>query len=158
MWGFKPGTRLNAVVVMACLNVPSAALAQGETAFPLLAYQPNPLGSALNAPPTPDHAAAVALQDNQEYQRHYFIGAALGAILGASIGYVSGSTDDSGTSRGQSALIGAAVGAGVGLVVGYFIKTPKDPESALGEVLPTTLALIPSDEGTGILVGWSRSW
>ncbi len=158
MSGFKPGTRLGAVLVIAGLTVPSAtALAQGETAFPLLAYQPNPIGSALNAPPTPDHTR-VTLQDDVEYQRHYLMGAALGAILGASIGYVSGSTDDSGTSRGESALIGAAVGAGVGLVVGYFIKTPKHSESALVEVLPTTLAVTPSNEGTGVLVGWSSSW
>jgi hypothetical protein len=156
MSGLMRSTRLVAALVLAGLSVPSAtALAQGETAFPLLAYQPLPLGSAFNTPPTTK--ADPILQDDVEYQRHALMGAAMGAILGAITGYVAAASDDGGN-KGESALIGAAVGAGVGLVIGYFIKTPKTPESAMGQVLPTTLAVIPSDEGTGVLVGWNRTW
>ena len=157
MSGMMRSTRLMAALVLAGLSVPTATvLAQGETAFPLLAYRPLPLGSAFNTPPT-TYGTDPVLQDDVQYQRHALMGAVLGAVLGAVGGYVAGASDDDGN-KGESALIGAAVGAGVGLVIGYFIKTPKTPESAMGLIVPTTLAVVPSDDGTGVLVGWSRTW
>lgn len=156
MSGLIRVTRLTVVLVLAGFVAPSAsALAQGETAFPLLAYQPYPLASSLNAPPAAEPGTPL-LQDI-EYQRNPLIGAALGAIIGAAAGYVAGS-DEGGKSRGESALVGAAVGAGIGLVVGYFIKTPVVKESAMGQMIPTTLAVTPSGDGSALQVGWSRTW
>ena len=157
MSGLIRSARLVAALVLAGLSVPSATvLAQGQTAFPLLAYQPLPLGSAFNTPLATTGADSM-FQDDVEYQRHALMGAALGAVLGAISGYVAATSNDGGN-KGESALIGAAIGAGVGLEIGYFIKTPKTPESAMGLIVPTTLAVAPSDDGMEVLVGWSRTW
>lgn len=160
MASLRRSTATIALSLVAGLTVMPGALAgQGTTAFPLLSYRPVPSAMALNQSSTRELAADAMFQDDEvTYQRQYLLGAAFGALIGATVGFIAGGDVDK-RSRGEQALIGAAVGAGAGLVLGYFIKTPVIVEdTALGEVMPDTFALGALDGGSGVQLGWHRTW
>ena len=157
MSGLKRGSYGTVLLVLAALLLPSAVHAQGQTAFPLLAYRPVPPPASYLG--TRDQTELPVVQDSKNYRRNPLLGAAIGAVIGAMAGYISNPGDPNTTrTRGESALIGAGVGAAVGLVIGYFIKTPNDPEPSASAAIPNTLAVTPAEGGADVRLGWSYAW
>jgi hypothetical protein len=160
MAGLRRWTATVAVSLLIGLTVmPASLVGQGTTAFPLLSYRPVPSALALRPSSTGTPVAEGLVQEEEiTYRRQPLLGAAFGALIGGAVGFVAGG-DATNRTRGENTLIGAAMGAGVGLIMGYFIKTPVIVEdTALGEVIPDTFSLAAFDGGSGVQLGWHRTW